>query len=250
MKKISIITSIAVFLPLLLMPLLIAGCGNKNVKEKVLPPNVYYNKALYAASRKDYGKAAKNFKALIENYPTYRNAQNAELKLGDAYYMEGKYIEAQGAYLDFITLHPKSSHVPFAMFYEAMSYYKRKEATGRSQEPLKHAKATFENLISNYPDTKYAEKSYKYIKNINEALSENDFFTGLYYYNASMWKPAIYTFKNVIEEYGEKKVAVIPKTLYYLSVCYGKINKKKLKNHYINLLKTKYPSSIYSAYSK
>ncbi len=224
---------------------MLSGCG-KNVKKSVLPPDVYYRKALYDSHSHNYNGAAKNFKALIENYPSYRRTKKAELKLGDVYYLEGKYIEAQGAYLDFIHLHPRSKYAPFAMFYEAMSFYKRKEAVGRNQNPLKHAKKTLEKLISKYPYSKYSKKAFKYIRLIDIKLSENTFFTGLYYYNASFWKPAIYIFKTVLKQYGSKNVPVIPKTLYYLAVCYKNIGNKKMEAHYISILKTKYPQSRYA----
>ncbi|MHB8232320.1 MAG: outer membrane protein assembly factor BamD [bacterium] len=223
----------------------LTGCG-KNVKKNILPPDVYYKKALFDSQNHNYSGAAKNFKALIENYPSYHNTKKAELKLGDAYYLEGKYIEAQGAYLDFIHLHPRSRYTPFAMFYEAMSFYKRKESPGRTQSPLKSAKTTFEKLISRYPYSKYSKKSFKYIKLIDIKLSENTFFTGLYYYNASLWKPAAYMFKTVLGQYESKGVPVIPKTLYYLAVCYKHLNNKQMETHYMNILRTKYPQSKYA----
>jgi len=224
---------------------LLSGCG-KNVKKNLLPPDVYYQKALHDSQNKNYQGAAKNFKALIENYPSYRNTKKAELKLGDAYYLAGKYIEAQGAYLDFIHLHPRSKYVPFAMFYEAMSFYKRKEAVGRNQSPLKKAKAVFEKLISKYPYSKYSKKAFKYIRIIDIQLSENTFYTGLYYYNASLWKPAIYMFKTVLKQYASKNLPIIPKTLYYLAVCYKNIGNKKMEAHYMSILKTKYPQSPFA----
>lgn len=223
--------------------MLLTGCG-KNVKKHILPPNVYYQKALFYAQKHNYSGAAKNFKALIENYPTYHNTKKAELKLGDAYFMGGKFIEAQGAYMDFIHLHPRSRYVPFAMYYAAMSYYKRKERVGRTQSPLKHAKLMFEELVSKYPYSKYSKKAFKYIKIINIDLSKNSFFTGLYYFNASLWKPAAYIFKGVLKQYSG--LPIIPKTLYYLTICYRNLNNKKMENHYKNILHKDYPQSKYA----
>ncbi len=223
--------------------ILLTGCA-KNVKKHILPPDVYYKKGIFYAQQHNYSGAAKNFKALIENYPTYHNAQKAELKLGDAYFLEGKFIEAQGAYMDFIHLHPRSKFTPFAMYYAAMSYYKRKQAIGRTQSPLKHAKLVFEELISKYPYSKYSKKAFKYIKIINMDLSENSFFTGLYYFNASLWKPAAYMFKVVLKQY--PGTPIIPKTLYYLTMCYKNLNDKKMESYYKNTLRENYPQSKYA----
>ncbi len=240
--RLSVITimTITVFMASLI---LLTGCA-KNVKKHILPPDVYYKKALFYAGKHDYSGAAKNLKALIENYPTYHNTQKAELKLGDAYYLGGKFIEAQGAYMDFIRLHPSSKYTPFAMYYAAMSYYKRKGAAGRTQSPLRHAKLMFEELVSKYPYSKYSKTALKYIKTINIDLSENTFFTGLYYFNASLWKPAAYMFKAVLKRY--PGMPIIPKTLYYLTVCYKNLNDKKTENYYKNILRRDYPQSKYA----
>ncbi len=240
-----ILSITAIVVVTLVFSIMLSGCG-KNVKKNILPPGVYYNKAMRDSHNKNYSGASKNFKALIENYPAYGKTATAEIRLGDVYYLEGKYIESAGAYLDFIHLHPRSKYVPFAMYYEAMSFYKRKLAVGRNQSPLKNAKAVFEKLISDYPYSKYSKNAFKYIRFINIRLSENTFFTGLYYYNASLWKPAVYMFKTVLKQYGADDVPVIPKTLYYLAVCYGRSGNKKLEARYMNILKTKYPKSRYA----
>lgn len=220
----------------------LTGCG-RNVKKTMPSPDTYYKKASYDSQHHNYSGATKNFKALIENYPSYVHIKEAELKLGDAYYLEKKFIEAQGAYTDFVYLNPGSKHVPFAMYYAAMSYYNRKEQIGRTQVPLLNAKATFEKLISSYPYSKYSKKAFKYIKIINMRLSENSFFSGLYYFNAGLWKPASYMFKTMLKQY--EGLPIIPKALYYLIISYKNMNNKKMENHYKNILHKKYPQSKY-----
>ena len=243
MKKLTLLISVIAVTSA--FSVMLSGCG-KNVKKNILPPDVYYGKAMHDSQVKNYGGAVKNFKALIENYPAYGKTEIAEIRLGDVYYLEGKYIESAGAYLDFVHLHPRSKYVPFAMYYEALSYFKRHLAVGRNQAPLKNAKKIFEKLISKYPYSKYSKKSFKYIKFINIKLSENTFFTGLYYYNASIWKSAAYMFKTVLKQYGRDGVPIIPKTLYYLSACYKNLGNKKMEARYMNMLKTKYPKSRYA----
>jgi hypothetical protein len=41
---------------------MLSGCG-KNVKKNILPPDVYYQKAVHDSQNKNYRGAAKNFKA-------------------------------------------------------------------------------------------------------------------------------------------------------------------------------------------
>lgn len=243
-KHLKIISIFSIFITIFsVSSFFLTGCG-KNVKKPVLPPDVYYKKAVYNTNNHKYSQATKDYKALIENYPTYRHTRAAELKLGDVYFLENKFIESEGAYLDFIHLHPRSKFVPFAMFFAAMSDYKRKENTGRNQMPLKHAESIFKKLISKYPYSKYSKKAFVYIGKIKLDLAKNEFFSGLYYYNASIWKPAAYMFKTVARKYPGTSVA--PKALYYLAVCYEKLNKPKKEYFYKRILKEKYPQSRYA----
>ncbi len=221
----------------------LSGCG-KAQKVETLPPGVYYRQAIYDSNHHDYIGAEKNFKSLIENYPSYKKTELAELKLGDAYYLSGKYIEAEGAYIGFVNLHPRSSYAPFAMYYAGMSEYGRMENPGRNQHPLTKAKSLFEQLISNYPSSKYSLKGFKYIALIDDKLAENEFFSGLYYYNASLFKPASYMFKEVFREY--PKTGEAPKAVYYLILCYEKLGNKKMAARYKAVLLKKYPETGYA----
>jgi outer membrane protein assembly factor BamD len=226
------------------MSFALSGCAVKNTKKKILPSDVYYKKALYYAHERNYNMAAKNFKSLITNYPSYSNTKKAELKLADVYYLGGKYIEAEAAYHYFIMIHPRSKHIPYALFYNGMSYYKQIESIGRNQKPIKKAKLEFEKLISKFPYSKYSKKAFKLIRLINIHLSENTFFTGLYYFNAGMWKQAAYMYKVVLNKY--QGLPIIPKTLYYIIVCYKNLNNKKMEQRYKEFLLSHYPSSVYT----
>ncbi len=241
--RISIIFIIVV--AVLSMSFLLPGCATNNKStKKLLPPGVYYKKARYYSLKKNYPQAAKNFKELISNYPSYRYTKMAEVKLADIYYLEGKYIEAGAAYLDFIKLHPRAKSVPFAMYYTGVSYYKRIEPVGRTQTAAKKAKQEFEKLVSKYPSSKYSKKALKLIKLIDIHLSKNTFFTGLYYFNAGMWKQAAYIYKIVLKQYHD--LPIIPKTLYYLVLCYRSLNNQKMELKYKHLLLTKYPLTVYA----
>ncbi len=244
MRKSNIVFLLTLFISIFSFSFLLSGCASKNIKKKILPPQVYYKKALYEAKNKNYSEAAKNFKSLITNYPSYRNTRKAELKLGDIYYLAGKYIEAGGAYTDFLVLHPRSKEVPFAMFYIGMSHFKRILAVGRSQNQAKKAKTEFEKLISKYPSGKFSKKAMKLIKIINIHLSKNTFFTGLYYFNAGMWEHAAYMFKVVLTQY--KGLPIIPKDLYYIYICYNNLNNKIEANKYKNILLSNFSESVYA----
>jgi outer membrane protein assembly factor BamD len=243
MKKLKIVFLFTIFISIISFSFMLSGCASKNTK-KILPPQVYYKKALYEAKNKNYSAAAKNLKSLITNYPSYRNTRKAELKLGDIYYLAGKYIEAVGAYTDFLVLHPRSKEAPFAMFYIGMSHYKRIMGVGRSQNQAKKAKAEFEKLISKYPYSTFSKEALKLIKIINIHLSKNTFFTGLYYFNAGMWKQAAYMYKIVLKQY--KGYPIVPKDLYYLYMCYSNLKNKTKANKYKEILISHFPESIYS----
>ena len=60
----------------------------------------------------NYTLAVETFQSIIDNYPYSDFAVQAELKIADAYFRNGKYDEALSYYRDFADLHPQHEMVP------------------------------------------------------------------------------------------------------------------------------------------
>ena len=66
--------------------------------------------------KKDYEDAIKDFRQLKERYPYSKYAILAELKLGDAHFLNKDYADAAIAYEEFARLHPRNEVVPYVLY--------------------------------------------------------------------------------------------------------------------------------------
>ena len=93
-----------------------------------------------------YASAITSLEALLKTFPKTEAAAEAQVLLGDTYSQQKRWLDAVNAYTAAIQNYPRSSQVP-------ESYYRR----GKAQESLGQldaARASYEQLIKTYPDTR------------------------------------------------------------------------------------------------
>ena len=96
--------------------LLLSGCGI--IDYFFLPPPEDTAQELYegandAMQEKNYSQAAQYYTKLKDNFPFSPYTVEAELSLGDAFFLDGKYPEAAEAYKEFESLHPRHEAIPY-----------------------------------------------------------------------------------------------------------------------------------------
>ena len=149
----------------------------------------------------DYGDAAILWQQLKDQYPYSKYAILAELKLGDALYLQEKYIEALGAYEDFERLHPANDAVPYAIYQQGMCYYMRMHGVDRDQTPTIQTIQTMGRLVEMYPYSKYATMAKARIDESQHNLAGHEFYVGEFYYKRQDYAAAIKRFMGLIQYY-------------------------------------------------
>lgn len=107
--------------------LLLSGCGI--IDYFFLPPPEDTAQELYegandAMQEKNYSQAAQYYTKLKDNFPFSPYTVEAELSLGDAFFLDGKYPEAAEAYKEFESLHPRHEAIPYVLYQVGMSNLK------------------------------------------------------------------------------------------------------------------------------
>ena len=67
---------------------------------------IQFERAMKAINKSPYGAARSLLETLINNYPDSAFGSHAKLSIGDAWYAEGSYKQAELEYRDFITFFP------------------------------------------------------------------------------------------------------------------------------------------------
>jgi outer membrane protein assembly factor BamD len=149
----------------------------------------------------DYAEAAELFQQLKDQYPQSRYAVLAELRLGDAYFLNGKYIEAYGAYDAFSDRHPTNDAVPYALYQKGMCWFQRMNGIDRDQSPTIQAINDFAYLVEVYPDSRYSTMAHARIAESMNSLAGHEFYIGEYYFNRKDYAAAMRRFRGLIRAY-------------------------------------------------
>lgn len=149
----------------------------------------------------DYKGASNLWQQLKDQYPYSKYATLAELKLGDALYLQGKYIEALAAYEDFERLHPDNDAVPYAIYQQGMCYYMRMQGIDRDQTPTIQTIQTLARLVEMYPGSKYAVMGQARIAEAQNNLAGHEFYVGEFYYKRKDYEAAMNRFMGLLQYY-------------------------------------------------
>lgn len=105
--------------------------------------------------------AIQGFEFYIKQFPTSPRAGDAQVNIGNSYYLQGKYREAETAYQQVISNYPESPAVPQA-------YLK----LGQTYEALKQvdlARRAYETLIKQFPnDVSYGQLARQRLDSLNK----------------------------------------------------------------------------------
>lgn len=164
-------------------------------------PQVLAQDAQERMDADDYKDAATLWQQLKDQYPYSKYALLGELKLGDALYLQGKYIEALGAYEDFERLHPDNEAVPYALYQQGMCQYQRMHGVDRDQTPTIQTIQTLARLIESYPQSQYAAMGRARIAEAQNNLAGHEFYVGEFYYKRKDYAAAMNRFMGLLQYY-------------------------------------------------
>jgi outer membrane protein assembly factor BamD len=163
----------------------------------------------------DYVEAAELFQQLKDQYPQSRYAMLAELRLGDAYYLNAKYIEAYGAYDSFTDRHPMNDAVPYALYQKGMCWFQRMNGIDRDQTPTLQAINDFAYLVEVYPDSRYSTMAHARMAEAMNSLAGHEFYVGEYYFKRKDYAAAMRRFRGLIRAYPDS--GYHPRAFNYIS---------------------------------
>ncbi|MFN3873524.1 MAG: outer membrane protein assembly factor BamD [Ignavibacterium sp.] len=179
-----------------------------------------YSIKLY--ENEDYEDAAKEFEALLLQFPGSAVSDDAQYYLGMTRYKRGEYIIGAYEFSKLIKGMPTSEFVPQAQFMLAECYYQLSPDYSLDQKYTKKAIEEFQAFIDFFPlDSKVAEAEKK-INELNDKLARKEFDTARIYEKLEYTKAALKYYDNVMEIYHDTKFAPLAH--------YNKINLLLSKN--------------------
>ena len=196
------------FFCLSITALFMVGC-NSDGPEIEQPEKIYYDLAQKRIQSKNYIAAIESLQAIETRYPFGRYAEQAQIELIYAYFMNGENLAAHAAAEKFIRLHPRHPNIDYAYLMKGLSSYTRDTSflvrvtdTDIANRDITGAKESFAELsefITRFPESQYspyAKQRNIYLRNM---IARNELSAADYYVSIGAYIAAVRRAKYVIE---------------------------------------------------
>ncbi len=183
------------------LTLSLSACASK--EEEIPPVEELYATATEAMQEKNYSKAAEFYAQIQSNYPFSSYAIEAELSLGDALFLDRKYLEAADAYKNFDELHPRNESTPYVLYQIGMSLKSVNTSVDRTAKESEEAILFFQRLVDSFPENVYAEQAITEIERCKIIIAERELYIAKVFWHMGNKGAAYKRYKYVYEKFPE-----------------------------------------------
>ncbi|MFL2708378.1 MAG: outer membrane protein assembly factor BamD [Gammaproteobacteria bacterium] len=186
----------------------LVGC-NSDGPEIEQPEKIYYDQAQRRMTAKNFYGAIEALEAIESRYPFGKYAEQAQVELIYAHFMNSETEASHSAAEKFIRLHPRHPNIDYAYFMKGLSSYTRDREfltrvsdTDLSNRDISGAKESFAELtefLTRFPDSQYvpyAKQRNVYLRNM---IAKNELAAADYYLTIDAHVGAIRRANYVIE---------------------------------------------------
>jgi outer membrane protein assembly factor BamD len=237
--------------------LTLGGCGLlPEVKDETAGWSAQriYSEAKDNLNDGNYERAVKLFETLESRYPFGRYAQQAQLEVAYAYYKDNEPISAVAACDSFIKLHPNHPNVDYAFYLKGLANFNDdlgylgnlvdQDMSERDPKAAGDAFLSFKELVTRFPNSKYAEDSTARMKYLVNALASHEVHVAKYYLKRKAWVAAANRAKEVLKTYPD--APAVEEALEIMIVSYDKLKLTDLRDDAQRVMKLNFPNSKYA----
>jgi outer membrane protein assembly factor BamD len=178
----------------LALALLLGGCAffaERNEPQKDWTAAEYYRAAKEEFGHGNWDAAIRLYEQLESKFPFGRFAQQAQMEVAYAYYKQGETAMAQAAIEKFIKLHPNHQNIDYALYLKALVNFKEdlgplarvvaQDLADRDPKAARESFEGFKELVTRFPQSRYAEDSRQRMLYLVEALARHEVHVARYY---------------------------------------------------------------------
>ena len=173
-------------------------------KDTQQPDKVLFDKAIKDIEKGRFEIARLNLNVLINTYDASEFLAKAKLAVADSWYREGGshgFAQAEAEYKDFILFYPTMEEAPEAQDRICAIHVKQMEKADRDTAQALRAEQECRQLITTYPNSKFAPRAEQKLREIQEALAEGESLVARYYNKRGSNPAAANRFAGVITQY-------------------------------------------------
>jgi outer membrane protein assembly factor BamD len=242
---------------LALVVLLLAGCGLFSGKEddETLgwTAQKLYGEAKDAMASKNWEQAVKYFEKLEARYPYGRFAQQAQLEVAYCHWKSGERASAIAAADRFIKLYPNHQHVDYAYYLKGLinfnedqgllAFLATPDLTDRDPKATRDAFDAFKEVVTRFPESKYAEDSGARMRYLVNALASHEVHVARYYMKRTAYIAAANRAQYAIQHYPQ--APAVEEAVFILVKAYDALGMTELRDAADRVMQKNFPESAY-----
>ena len=233
---------------------LLSACSTKPVdKTAGWSPNRIHAEAKDELNSGAYDKAIPLYESLEGRAAGTPLAQQAQLDKAHAQFRDGQKPEALATLDRFMRLHPASPAIDYALYMKGVinfndelglfSFLSRQDLSERDQKAAKEAFESFNELVTRFPDSRYAPDARARMRYTVNALAQYEVHVARYYYTRGAYVAAANRAQQAIAEY--RDAPALEEALYILTQSYDRLGMTELRDDSKRVMDQNYPSSVY-----
>ena len=234
--------------------LLLAGCSSTpQDKAAGLSPEKIYAEAKSEIASGQWERAIPLFERLEARAAGTPLAQQAQLEKAYAQYKSAETVQALATLERFKKLHPVSPAMDYALYLQGLvtfnddmglfSSVTRQDLSERDQKASKESFEAFKELVTRFPDSKYAPDAQQRMNYIVGSLAQYEVHVARYYLKRGAYVAALNRAQLAVSEF--RDVAATEEALYIIYKAYDAMGMIQLRDDSKRVLERSFPESEY-----
>jgi outer membrane protein assembly factor BamD len=231
-----------------------SGCSTKPIDPTAeWSPNKIYAEAKDEMSTGAYEKAIALYEKLEGRAAGTPLAQQAQIDKAYAHYKAGEPVLATAALDRFMKLHPASPAIDYALYLKGVvnfnddlglfSSVTRQDLSERDQKAAKESFESFKELVTRFPESRYAADSAARMGYIVNSLAQSEVHVARYYYQRGAYLAAINRSQTAMTDYAQ--VPAVEEALYIMVRSYDALGMNDLRDDTMRVLEKSFPQTVY-----
>lgn len=235
----------------------LAACSSQPTvtNTDVWSPNKIYAEAKDEANAGAWDKAIVLFDKLEGRAAGTPLAQQAQLEKAFSQYKANEPSQALATLDRFKKLHPASPGMDYALYLQGLinfndnlglfGFIAKQDLSERDQNAAKESFEAFKELISRFPDSRYAPDARARMTYIVNSLAQYEVHVARYYYSRNAYVAAISRAQITLTDY--QNVPAAEEALYIMVLSYDALGMTQLRDDTRRVMEKNYPKSEYLA---
>lgn len=247
--KLSVVSAL-----LMVAAALLAGCSSKPLDPTAkMTPEEIHAQAREEVANLQYTKGIALFEKLEGRAAGTPLAQQAQIEKAHAHYKNEEPAQAVATLDRFMRLHPASPAIDYALYLKGMvsfnedlglfSRITQQDLSERDQQAAKESFVAFKELITRFPESRYAADASARMTYIVNSLARYEVHVARYYLRRGAYLAAINRAQQAIADY--RDAPALEEALHILVQSYDALQLPQLRDDARRVLEANHPQSRY-----